>query len=403
MRIAIDYGQKHLELDLPASSVLKPQSAPPAPPVADPAAAVRLALDAPHGWPPLRRALTPDDHVAVIIDEHLPQLAKLLTPVLEHIGQAGVAPDAVTLVCPPTNGGQKWVEELPDAFQEVHVEVHNPDDRRKLAYLAMTRHGRRVYLNRTAVDADQVVVFSGRGYDPVTGYSGAEAAIYPALGDTATRSEVYGRPSLAVPGEATWPARQEAAEVAWLLGAPFLVQLIEGAGEEIAHVIGGSLDSSEEGRKLLDERWRSTVPEPADVVLAAVSGDPARHDFGTLAQALASAARVVQPGGRIVLLTQVKPQLNSSGDLLREAETPRDALEQLKRQKSPEAAPAFLWASAAEKAKVYLLSGLPGETAEALFTTPLEKASQVERLLSANHQTCLVMPDAHKTMAITAE
>ena len=45
-----------------------------------------------------------------------------------------------------------------------------------------------------------------------------------------------------MPGEATWPARQEAEEVAWLLGAPFLVQLIEGSGEEIAHVIGGSLD-----------------------------------------------------------------------------------------------------------------------------------------------------------------
>jgi nickel-dependent lactate racemase len=400
MHFAIDYGQKRLELDLPASSVLKARSEPPAPPIADPAAAVRAALEGPHGWPPLRRALTPDDHVTVIVDEHLPQLAKLLTPVLEHIGQAGVAADAVTLLCPPGGGRQEWVEELPEAFHEVHVEVHNPGDRRKLAYLAMTRHGRRVYLNRTAVDADQVVVFTGRGYDPVTGYSGAEAAIYPALSDTATRTEMYGRPSLAVPGEATWPARQEAAEVAWLLGAPFLVQLIEGAGEEIAHVIGGSLDSSEEGRRLLDQRWRWTVAEPAAVVLAAVSGDPCRHDFGTLAQALASAARIVEPGGRIVLLTQVKPDVQGTTDLLRDADTPREALDQLKRHKGQEMAAAYLWASATEKAKVYLLSGLPGETAERLFTTPLERASEVERLLSANHQTCLVLPDAHKAMAV---
>jgi nickel-dependent lactate racemase len=403
MHVAIDYGQKRLELELPASSVLKPRTSPPAPAVADPPAAVRRALEAPHGWPPLRRALTPDDHVAVIVDEHLPQLASLLTPVLEHIGQAGVAPEAVTLVCPPTSARQDWVEDLPEAFQEVHVEVHNPADRRKLAYLATTRHNRRVYLNRTAVDADQVVVFSGRGYDAVTGYSGAEAAIYPALADTATRTEVYGRPSLAVPGDATWPARQEAAEVAWLLGAPFLVQLIEGAGEEIAYVLGGSLDSSEEGRKLLDQRWRSTVAEPADVVLASVSGDPARHDFGTLAQALASAARVVQPGGRIVLLSQVKPDAEATTELLRDADNPREALDQLKRHKGQEMAAAYLWASAAEKAKVYLLSGLPGETAEQLFTTPLEKASEVERLLSGNHQTCLVLPDAHKTMAVAAE
>lgn len=403
MRIGIDYGQKHVELDVANGNLIRKAGPPPAAPLADPVAAVRTALESPRGWPALRRALTPDDHVAVIVDEHLPQLAKLLTPVLEHITQAGVSAEAVTLLCPPNSARQDWVEELPEAFQEVRIEVHNPGDRRKLAYLALTRHGRRVYLNRTAVDADQVVVFSGRGYDPVTGYSGAEAAIYPALGDTAIRTEMYGRPSLAVPGEATWPARQEAAEVAWLLGAPFLVQLIEGAGEEIAHVIGGSLDSSEEGRKLLDQRWRSTVPEPADLVLAAVSGDPARHDFATLAQGLASAARVVNAGGRIVLMTQVNPDLGPIGDLIRSAETPRDALEQLKRQKSPEVAPAFLWASAAEKAKVYLLSGLPGATAEELFATPLDKVSQIERLLAADHQTCLVLPDAHKTMAVAAE
>ena len=41
--------------------------------------------------------------------------------------------------------------------------------------------GRRLYLNRTLVDADFVVVLSGRDYDPLTGYAGAEAAIFPAL------------------------------------------------------------------------------------------------------------------------------------------------------------------------------------------------------------------------------
>src|SRR5262245_459980 len=39
-----------------------------------PAALVRDALEHPVGFEPLRRALTPDDHVAVVVDDKLPYL-----------------------------------------------------------------------------------------------------------------------------------------------------------------------------------------------------------------------------------------------------------------------------------------------------------------------------------------
>src|SRR5947209_20419660 len=119
----------------------------------------------------------------------------------------------------------------PESFQQAHIEVHDPTDRRRLAYLATTRHGRRLYINRTAVDADQLVVLARRGYDPLLGYWGGEGILYPALADEATRQEMCGRLSLAVPGETPWPVRQEAVEAAWLLGAPFLVHVVEGAGD----------------------------------------------------------------------------------------------------------------------------------------------------------------------------
>jgi nickel-dependent lactate racemase len=398
MRIGINYGLEPLELHVADNAWVEMHSGKPSPPLADPAEAVRTALEKPHGWPALRQAVTPDDHVAILVDEHLPRLANLLPPILEHLIEAGVCADAVTLLCPPSLSQQPWVDELPDAFQDVHVEVHDPTDRRKLSYLAMTRQGRRVYVNRTAVDADQLVVLTGRGYDTVTGYSGAEAAIYPALADEKARTDIYSRASLEVAGQSAAPACQEAAEVAWLLGAPFLVQIIEGTGDGIAHVVGGSLDSSAEGRRLLDQRWRRSIARPADLVVAGVSGDPGRQDFAILAQALASAARVVEAGGRIILLTQATPQLGTAGQLLCEADSPREALARLKRDKVLDRAAALQWASAVDKAKVFLLSGLPDETAEDLFTTPLANAGQVQRLV-AEQKTCLALADAHKVLA----
>src|SRR5262249_47753037 len=161
-------------------------------------------------------------------------------------------------------------------------------DRKRLSYLATTKDGRRLYLNRAVVDADQVVVLSGRGYDPRLGYSGAEGSLFPALSDEATLEDTNDRLSTAPPGAAPWPLRQEAEEAAWLLGAPFFVQIIPGAGGTIAHVISGMADTSREGQRLLDVRWRQVVAGPAGTVVATVSGDPARQGFRDLAAALAN-------------------------------------------------------------------------------------------------------------------
>src|SRR5438094_2030669 len=191
MQIGIDYGREHLDAEVPASRLVGVQRHPPAPPLADPAAAVRTALETPLGFPALRRALTPDDHIALVVDEHLPQLPQLLIPILEHVRLAHVPAEAITLLCPPPALPQQgWLNDLPDAFQELKVEIHDPTNRQHLSYLATTRQGRRLYLNRTAVDAHQLIVLAHRGYDPLLGYSGAEGAIYPALSDEATRQEM---------------------------------------------------------------------------------------------------------------------------------------------------------------------------------------------------------------------
>src|SRR5207248_405480 len=96
--------------------------------------------------------------------------------------------------------------------------------------------------------------------------------------------------------------------------------------EEIAHVVGGAADSSREGERLLDAYWRTEVDRPADTVVAALGGDPSRHGFADLASALACAARVVRPNGRIVLLSRAAPTLGAGAELLRQSEDPERAL-----------------------------------------------------------------------------
>lgn len=399
MRIRLGYGRECLEVDVAEGGLVAVQRQPVAPPLADPAAAVRAALEAPLDYPALRLALTPDDHVAVVLGEELPRLAELLVPVLEHIGLAGVAPSAITLLCPPSMSEQPRLEGLPERYQAVRCERHDPTDRKQLAYLATTRQGRRLYLNRTAIDADQVVILSARGYDPVHGYSGAEASLYPALSDEAALHEANAHLSSLAPGAVPWPVRQEAVEAAWLLGAPFLVQVIPGAGDEVTHVLGGPAESSALGRRLLDARWKETVAGEAGTVVATLAGDPARHTFADLARAAACAARVVRPDGRIILLSAASPARGAGADVLRRAEGPAQALETLRRQQPADVAAAFQWAAAAQRARLYLLSALPNETAEELFAEPLQHAGQVQRML-ADEVPFLFIADAHRALAV---
>lgn len=366
-----------------------------------PRALVRAALEAPFGFEPLRRALTPDDRVTLVLDAELPHAAELLAGVLDHLRTAHIEPAAVTVVTPP-GAPQGWIDELPDEFADVTAETHDPAERKKLAYLASTKAGRRVYLNRTLVEADFVILLTGRGYDPILGYAGAEAAVFPGLSDEEVRAAIAGELSKDAPTAHPSAVRTEAAEIAWLLGSPFLVQVILGAGDSIQAVVAGLLDSSAEGIRQQDSRWRSSLTDRPDTVIATVSGDPARITLLDLAKAAACAARVVGKGGRIAVLAEAAPPLGPGTEILRNLDGPGAATKRLAKEKPEDWPACFLWCFAAKAAgSLFLASGYPDDVAEELFATPLRSPAEVQRLIDAAARV-LIIPDAHKAMITVA-
>jgi nickel-dependent lactate racemase len=363
----------------------------------DPGAALLAGLEMPHAFPPLREALTSSDRVTVVVEEGLPRIARLLVPLLHYLVGAGIEPADLTLLC-PSPSSQEWLNDLPDELEEARVEVHDPRDRKRLSYLATTRDGRRLYLNRSLVDADQVVVLSRRWYDPLLGYGGAEGMLYPALCDEETRAALNARLTLEAPTEAPWPTRQEAIETAWLLGLPFFVQVIEGAGESVAEVVAGAAEAGIAGQYALDRRWRQSLPGAAEVVVAGLGGDPARQTFADLATAAWCAARVVEPGGRIVLLSGMDAELTAPAPL-RGFDEPDRAVVSLREKPTPETVAAWQWASAAAAARLYVLSSLDAESVEELWATPLLRDAEAQRLLDLGGR-CLFLDDAHKALAV---
>ncbi|MGL6097090.1 MAG: lactate racemase domain-containing protein [Fimbriiglobus sp.] len=395
-RIELPVGRALWPLTVRPDALVRPL--PPAAEPADARALVRAALESPVGLnAPFRRALTPDDHVAVVIDPRLPGIADLVAGVLEQLVAAGVDLAAVTLLAPP-GSSDGWLADLPDEFGDVTLEAHDPADRKKLGYVASTKAGRRVYLNRAIVDADATVVLTGRGYDPLLGHAGGELALFPGMSDTETRAALAGKFNPNPPGAKKSAAAVEAAEVLWLFGMPLFVQVIPGPGDSVADVIATLPDLVAEGVRRHDARWRVEVGERPDLVIAAVAGNPERTDFAALAAAAACAARVVKLGGRIAVLTTASPALPAAAELLRKADDPSDPARMLLKKGTDDAAAALLWAFAAQAGSLYLSSGWPDELAEELFATPISGPADVQRLIDAAERV-LVLPDADKTMA----
>src|SRR5262249_55095492 len=112
-----------------------------------------------------------------------------------------------------------------------------------------------------------------------------------------------------------------------------------------------------------------------------------------------AASRLVRPGGRIVLLCDVAPELGAGMDLVVRAEGPEEALLAVRKAAQPGSGPALSWARAAGHARVSLLSRLPGQTVEDLFASPLEEAGQVQRLVGGGGE-CVVLQDAQRMMAV---
>ena len=100
-----------------------------------------------------------------------------------------------------------------------------------------------------------------------------------------------------------------------------------------------------------------------------------------------------------MILSEVESPVSEAMELLRQAEDPEDALRLLRETKAADPGAAFQWASAADHARLYLVSGMKPEIVEEMFATPTCSVEEVQRLIDKGG-SCLILPDAHKSLVV---
>ena len=391
MKIAVDYQDQTLELEVAEDRLVGRWSGPQSEATADLRGLALAQFASPVDFPPLSRAVVPGDRVVIPLNPATPALLAVLGALAETLHTAEVASITVVSTAPEPPGIPEGVAWL----------VHDPDDKPQIAYLASTQEEQRIYLNRQITDADLVLPLGEIGYDGTLGYRGPWSALYPALSERATLNRFRGLHAggVADPENPT-ASFAESTEVSKLLGCQFHVGVLAGHGG-VARVIAG-LESAvrPEAIRAVDDAWTFRVEDRADVVIVGIgeAGRPATIE--DLAAGLATASRLVRRGGKIVALSQVAGDPGPSVRRIRGAENPRSALNRLRgREADPDYQAARSLAEAAAQADVYLHSALDPDLVDDLGFIAVDRPEEA-RKLAASAPTCLLISHADRTRAL---
>jgi hypothetical protein len=401
MRVAVDFQDERLDLELPEERLVAEWHGPAGVAAADVHRLVVEALENPRQYPPLRQAVVPGDRVVIALDIEVPEIRGVLAAVCETLQQAGVEAGAITVLA-SAGAPEGLAGALPGG---VALAVHDPDDRTQMAYLAATSDGRRIYLNRLSTDADVVVPVGRLGFDAVLGYRGPWGLLFPGLSDQETAR------SFRASSTTEWPDRERprpiltvSTEVSWLLGSQYHLGVVAGTSGP-AEIIAG-LDSAvlAEGTRAVDRAWTFEAESRAELVVVGIGrpGVPTRLE--DLAGGLATAARLVERGGKIVALSRAR---GTPGPALRhvlEVEDPRLGPAVLRgHETAPDYTIAQQMARAMAWADIYLLSSLDPEHVESSSLIVLDRPEEVRRLVAVS-RSCIFLSQAELARArVTGE
>ena len=393
-----------VRISLPEDVILGDYRTPQGDPLDDVSAAVAAALDAPIDFPPLRRATVPGDRVAITIDQGIPQLPYVLAGCIHSLTQDHIDPGDICLIFADqhdfeqTNLSDTLPTEISAAIQ---ISLHDPANEKQVAYLAASTDGQPIYMNRKVVEADVVLPISTFRLQDSFGYLGVHSGLFPTFADEKTQKRFR------LAGVNEWREQfqrfcTETDEAAWLLGVLFTLQIVPGSGSSIIHVLAGDAHSvSAHGKTICDNVWRKQAPSRAALVVATIEGGPEQQSWENLSRALFSATQVVRDDGAIVLCTDLTRSPGTSLRRLSSSQTDELLLREIRQNPSQDSLSAALLLEARQRARVYLLSGLPADDVEQLGMACVTSEDELDHL-SQQFDSCILVSNAQQTILTSA-
>jgi len=282
--------------------------------VEDSRAEIERALNEPIGTKKLREIAKPGNKVAIVVnDATRPTPSHLMVvPLLDELNKAGVNDSEVTVIfgCgihrPVTPQEQEKLIGK-EALERVKTISHdaNADDQ---VFVGETSNGTKVYLNKVFAEADIKILTGEINLHYYAGYGGGRKGLLPAVSSAETIQQNH---SLLVSAKATTgvlegnPVHEDMLEAARLTKVDFILNIVTNSKNELVQAFAGDVEQAFlEGTKLVDEMYKVTIDQRANIVVVSAGGHPHDINLYQATKALQNALDAVKRNGIIILAAE---------------------------------------------------------------------------------------------------
>jgi nickel-dependent lactate racemase len=417
MRIRLDYGDDGLEVDLAQErvTIIEPVFRPA---VADPHSALKAALRAPLGRPPLRELVRRGQTVAISVCDitRAQPRQEMLAALFAEMPDIP-AEDITILIATGTHRGNTAAELEAmlgrDIVRRYRVVNHDSRDSASLVDVGKTTTGVAVYLNRAWMNADVRITTGFVEPHFFAGFSGGPKMVAPGLAGLETVLVLHDAQRIGHPN-ATWgvtegnPIHDDVREIARMVGVAFSVDVTLNLDQRITAVFAGDLFA--EHRAACEAARRDAmraVDAPFDVVLTTNSGFPLDQNLYQAVKGMSAAAKVVRPGGTIVCAAECRdglPSHGSYGEVLASQPSPERLLAMITSPgySAPDQWQVQIQAQVQMKATVMVKTG--GLTPDAVRAAHFQPVDDVSAAVSdamrqaGPHATLCILPHGPQTI-----
>ena len=342
--------------------------------------AVRYALENPIGSARLRELVKAGQKIAIVtsdISRPLPSY-DVLPGVLEELFAAGVAKEDITVVFALGSHRPHTQEEMiqlvgQDVFSQVRCVDSDPGD---CIHMGTTPAGTPVDITRVVAEADFKICLGNIEFHYFAGYSGGAKAIMPGV---STRDAIQANHRMMVSQDACAgklegnPLRADIEQAGDICGIDYIVNAVLDEHKHIVYAVAGDVTKAHRvGCAYLDQMYRCSIPQKADIVLVSQGGAPKDANLYQTQKALDNAKHAVKKGGTIILMGACPEGLGSKKfeSWLVSAPTAHSMVERIGKEFELGGHKAAAIGMVLENAAIDLISEMDPEFVRSIFLNP---------------------------------
>jgi len=422
VKVRLPYGKGELDLHLADGlnvDIIQPQQVQA---LADQTRAVRDALRDPIGSRSLRDIVKSSDTVAIVCNDITrPTPYRVILPALleelSHINDSNVVLLTATGTHRPCTPDELEAMLGPETVRRFRIVQNDAYDRDTHALVGTTASGNAIWVHREYLRCDVRILTGFIEPHFFAGLSGGGKACMPGLALFETIRNNHSAGNLDHPN-ATWgvtrgnPVWEEIREAALMAGPAFLLNVALNREKEITAVFAGDLEQAHE-RGCAFVRRHAAAPVAAlyDIVIAGNGGYPLDLNLYQSVKAMSAAARILKPGGSIIVAASCWDGIPDHGDykrLLFEAASPASLLARIRAGNCPvqDSWQVQIHAVICDRTDVYLFSDhlTDEEIGRAMLKPCRDIAATVARLLESYGRSAsiCVLPDGPQTIPYVA-